>query len=414
LNYTLRLPNRINVFIILTLIVFLTPVITQITGSNYFKLIEDIAYLVLLTHSIYIMLLHNKIIIGKGIVMPVFVLLLVLFSLIGVYYNGLSLVILQYREFKYLLLLIIMIPYYDKEYFRNVWNVLKLVAAASVPVAVIQWIIYRDDGDRITGLLGYGGSGKLTLFVLIIFFTELALRLQNNRPILGYYFLYLIPTALNETKVTFFLFPCMLFVILLITKKLKSIQSLLIIFAGVIILFIWGYLYNKTYSDSIFDVLTIGYLKEYLFATDWVGDAGRFAKIAYAFNIILNGNICFGYGLGASYVGLTSGLKGYIYNKYYSPEIFGGTWPQLFLSLLDSGLVGTTLLILILLVYFIKVLKIKVNTIEKFISINTFIIVLATTVYQNIFYTYQIMYILILYTVLALKPDLDIKDSIEQ
>lgn len=291
MNYTLRIPNRINVFIILTLIVFLTPVVVQITGSNYFKLIEDIAYLVLLTHSVYIMILHNKIIVEKSIVMLAFVLLFVLFSLIGIYYNGLSIVILQYREFKYLLLLIIMIPYSDKEYFKNVWTVLKVIAAASVPVAVIQWIIYRDEGDRITGLLGYGGSGKLTLFVLIIFFTELALRLQNNKPVLGYYFLYLIPTALNETKVTFFLIPCMLFVILVITKKLKSIRSISIILACVIILLIFGYLYNKTYSDSIYDVLSINYLKEYLFATNWVGDAGRFAKISYAFNIIVNGNI---------------------------------------------------------------------------------------------------------------------------
>lgn len=408
----IRIPNRINLFVVLTLIVFLTPVATQITRNNYIKLIEDMAYMVMLLQSVYIMLFHNKIIIEKSRTMILFFLLIVIFSVVGVYYNGPALVILQFREFKYLLLLIIMIPYTNKEYFKHVWTVLKIIAATSIPVAVIQWIIYRDEGDRITGLLGYGGSGKLTLFVLIIFFTELGLRLQNNKPILGYYFLYLIPTALNETKVTFFLFPCMLFIILVITKRLKSLHSLYIILACVTILFIWGYLYNKTYSDSIFDVLSFNYLKDYLFATEWTGDAGRFAKIIYAFNIIKNGNFYFGYGLGSSYIGLTSGLKGYIFAKYYSPEMFGGTWPQLFLSLIDSGFIGTFLLIAIILVFFIRVIKKKDNSIEKFISINAFVIVLATIVYQNIFYTYQIMYILVLYTTLTLKQNFEIKEDI--
>jgi len=403
LNYTLRIPNRINVFIILTLIVFLTPVITQMAGSNYFKLIEDLAYLVLLTHSIYIMILNNKIVIGKSIVMPVFILLLVLFSLIGIYYNGISLVILQYREFKYLLLLIIMIPYSDKEYFKNVWTVLKIIAAISVPVAVIQWIIYRDDGDRITGLLGYGGSGTLTLFVLIVFFTELGMRLQYNKPVLGYYFLYLIPTFINETKITFVLIPVMLMSTLIITKKLNSKKAILIIILCLLVVVIYAVIYERVYSKSIFEIFSYDYLSEYLFATNWIGDAGRLAKVLFAYNIIKNGNFFLGYGLGSSYIGATSGKVGYIARNFYNESMFGGTRPQLFLSLLDMGVLGTALLLIIIIFFFIKVLKNKVNTIERFIAINGFIILFVTLLYQNIFYTYQIMYIIILYTTLHLK-----------
>lgn|GEM_PF-2025949 len=403
MNYTLRIPNRINVFIILTLIVFLTPVITQMAGSNYFKLIEDLAYLVLLTHSIYIMILNNKIVIGKSIVMPVFILLLVLFSLIGIYYNGISLVILQYREFKYLLLLIIMIPYSDKEYFKNVWTVLKIIAAISVPVAVIQWIIYRDDGDRITGLLGYGGSGTLTLFVLIVFFTELGMRLQYNKPVLGYYFLYLIPTFINETKITFVLIPVMLMSTLIITKKLNSKKAILIIILCLLVVVIYAVIYERVYSKSIFEIFSYDYLSEYLFATNWIGDAGRLAKVLFAYNIIKNGNFFLGYGLGSSYIGATSGKVGYIARNFYNESMFGGTRPQLFLSLLDMGVLGTALLLIIIIFFFIKVLKNKVNTIERFIAINGFIILFVTLLYQNIFYTYQIMYIIILYTTLHLK-----------
>jgi len=383
--------------------VFLTPVITQMAGSNYFKLIEDLAYLVLLTHSIYIMILNNKIVIGKSIVMPVFILLLVLFSLIGIYYNGISLVILQYREFKYLLLLIIMIPYSDKEYFKNVWTVLKIIAAISVPVAVIQWIIYRDDGDRITGLLGYGGSGTLTLFVLIVFFTELGMRLQYNKPVLGYYFLYLIPTFINETKITFVLIPVMLMSTLIITKKLNSKKAILIIILCLLVVVIYAVIYERVYSKSIFEIFSYDYLSEYLFATNWIGDAGRLAKVLFAYNIIKNGNFFLGYGLGSSYIGATSGKVGYIARNFYNESMFGGTRPQLFLSLLDMGVLGTALLLIIIIFFFIKVLKNKVNTIERFIAINCFIILFVTLLYQNIFYTYQIMYIIILYTTLHLK-----------
>jgi len=372
-------------------------------GSNYFKLIEDLAYLVLLTHSIYIMILNNKIVIGKSIVMPVFILLLVLFSLIGIYYNGISLVILQYREFKYLLLLIIMIPYSDKEYFKNVWTALKIIAAISVPVAVIQWIIYRDDGDRITGLLGYGGSGTLTLFVLIVFFTELGMRLQYNKPVLGYYFLYLIPTFINETKITFVLIPVMLMSTLIITKKLNSKKAILIIILCLLVVVIYAVIYERVYSKSIFEIFSYDYLSEYLFATNWIGDAGRLAKVLFAYNIIKNGNFFLGYGLGSSYIGATSGKVGYIARNFYNESMFGGTRPQLFLSLLDMGVLGTALLLIIIIFFFIKVLKNKVNTIERFIAINGFIILFVTLLYQNIFYTYQIMYIIILYTTLHLK-----------
>ncbi len=411
MNYTLRLPNRINVFIILTLIVFLTPVVTQITGNNLFKLIEDIAYMVILTHSIYIMLLHNKVVIEKSIVMPAFILLFALFSLIGIYYNGLSLVILQFREFKYLLLLIIMIPYTDREYFKNVWTVLKLIATASVPVAVIQWIIYRDDGDRITGLLGYGGSGTLTLFVLIIFFTELGIRLQNNKPVLGYYFLYLIPTFINETKITFILIPVMLMVILILTKKLTSKKAILIITLCIAVVIVFGIIYEKVYSTSIFEVFSYEYLNEYLFATHWEGDAGRFAKVLYAYNIVKTGNFAFGYGLGSSYIGATSGKEGYIVQNFYNESMLRGTRPQLFLSLLDMGVIGTAFLLYIIIFIFVKVIKNKENTIERFIAVNSFIILFVTILYQNIFYTYQIMYIIILYTSLHLNRNQAIASS---
>lgn len=399
----IKIPNRINVIAILTYIVFLTPFVMQITGNNYVKLIEDTAYLVLLLHSVYIMLLQNKIYIQKNVPVILLFILFVIFTFIGIYYNGLTLVILQYREFKYLLLLIILLPYANQDYFKPVWTAVKLITAVSIPVSILQRILYKDNGDLITGLYGHGASGTLTLIILIVFFTELGIRLQNNKRVIGAYFLYLIPTAINETKITYILFPVMLFVILFITKKLKSRQTIIILLISVVMFFIWAAIYEKTYSWSIADIFSSENIDLYLYATHWEGDAGRFAKVAYAYDIIKNTNLFFGYGLGASYLGATSGIDGYISSRFYTREMFGGTKPQLFLSLIDMGLVGTLLILIILVIYFIKLLRRKERTIEFFIALTTYIVLFSTFIYQQIFYTYQIMFIFMLYNIIIMK-----------
>lgn len=400
LPYKINIPKKINLCVLLTMIVFLTPVVMQLTRNNYVKLIEDVAYLIMLLQSVYIILRQNKVIIGKSITTIVFLLLFIVGSIIGIYYNGLTIVILQYREFKYLLLPIIMIPYTSLEYFKPVWTVLKAIAAFSVPVAIAQWIIYRDNGDRITGLLGYGGSGTLTIFLLIIVFSELGKRLQNNEKIVGLYLLYIVPTFINETKITFVLIPIMLVFALVLTKKLKSKQALIGVVVCATLLLVWAYLYQKTYSKSIFDIFSKEYLSEYLYTTEWEGDAGRFAKVMYAFNIIKDRNLLFGYGLGSSYMGATSGATGYAVKHFFENDMFRGTRPQAFVSLLDMGLLGCIILLLVLIFIFLKVLNKKESTIYKFIAVNSLIVLFVTLLYQSIFYTYQFMFILVLFTTL--------------
>ena len=166
-----KIPIRLNLFVILTLVVLLTPLVMQLTGNNYVKLLEDATYMLLLLYSVQVMLNQGRIKVRISKTGLVLTILLTLFAVIGIYYNGLSLVVLQFREFKYLLIPIILIPYRDINYFKPVWTTLKLIAATSVPVSIVQWFIYRSEGDRITGILGYGASGTLTLFLVMIFTT---------------------------------------------------------------------------------------------------------------------------------------------------------------------------------------------------------------------------------------------------
>lgn len=403
---------RLNLFVILTLVVFLTPFVMQITRSNYVKLIEDASYMVLLLYTIQMMLSQGKVrvrISKTGLILAV---LITIFALIGIYYNGLSLVVLQFREFKYLLIPIILIPYKDISYFKSVWTTLKVIAALCIPVSIVQWFIYGTEGDRITGVLGYGASGTMTLFMMILFFTELGLRLYNNRPVLGLYFLYLIPTLINETKITFLLLPIMLLTMLLVTKKLKSIRAISMILVIVILLLGWAVMYEKNYNKSILEYFSSDQLDEYLYSTDWEEDAGRFAKVAYSLEVVKDKNLMFGYGLGASYYGETSGLKGYTYENFYVKNIFKGTKPQLFLSIMDLGLGGTVLVVLILTATFIRLLKTKKYSLWDMAAINSMLIIFITLFYQNIFYTYQIMYIFILYTCIHFKMNQRVKEDV--
>jgi hypothetical protein len=89
----------------------------------------------------------------------------------------------------------------------------------SVPVAIAQrFLISAETGDVVTGLYGYGASGTMTLFLLILFFAEFSYRLSRGMPLAGWYLLFWIPIGLNETKITFFIVP-VLFIVALVAAR---------------------------------------------------------------------------------------------------------------------------------------------------------------------------------------------------
>ncbi len=400
----LNRPSKGTIFVVFTLIVLLTPVLMEITGSGYAKLIEDAAYLIMIIYSIILLFKREYPTIRVRLTIVALVFSFMLFVLIGIYYNGIFMIILQFRELKYLLLLIILLPYSNTEIFKGVWPTLKIIAAVNIPVSIIQWFLYsKTKIDSVTGIMGFRACGILTFFALTVFFSELGIRLKEHKNVLGFYLLYLVPTALNETKITIILFPIMLFFTLVITKRLNFNVFISVFIIVALLFFGWSYMYKATNEYSVSDVFSLEYLENYMFSTEWIGDAGRMAKVLYALDIIGDDNLLFGYGLGASYRGSTSGVDGYISNLFYTPEMFGGTRPQIFVSFIEIGVLGTIIITVILLVFFKKVLRIKKFSIEKLISTNLFIIVFASLLYQQIFYFYQIMYLLLFYTIVCLR-----------
>lgn len=401
--------NRV-LFVAFTIVVFVTPFLVQITSSSLMKLLEDAAYLIMLIYSLYLLSRRTELSARISKTVALLVLSVLVFTMIGIYYSGVAMVILQYREFKYLLLLIILLPFKEDD-FKYIWPTMKVFAAICIPVAIGQWVILQGQGDFITGIMGYKESGTLTAFLLIIFFSELTLRLRDGKRILGYYFLYLIPTALNETKITLFLLPLMFIASLMVSRRFNIKYFFYVSIVTVILVAGWGYLYNTTaaseggaanYQQSAFSILSLDVLKEYLFASDWEVDSGRMTKVLLALDIVKEQPL-FGFGLGASYGGATSGINGFIYSQYNTATQLAGTRVQLALSIVDLGLLGVCVVLFILGVTLVKVMKCRPLTLNKIAAVNSMIIVLTGIPYNDVFYNRRIMFILVVFSFLALR-----------
>jgi hypothetical protein len=399
----LRKSNTGIIFAIFTVVVFLTPLLIQLTSNSLMKLLEDVAYLIMFLISIYLLSRKKDLSIQVNRTVMIFVFAFLLFTIMGLYYSGVSLIILQFREYKYLLLLIIMLPFNKLDDYKYVWPILKIIAIICVPVSIVQWFVLQNQGDYVSGIMGYKNSWLLTFFLLIVFFTELMLRLKNNRNTFGVYFLFLLPTALNETKITLFLLPIMFFVSLLLCGKLKLKYVVNICIIVLLLGAGWVSMYNKSgYSDSALTVFSPKFIEQYMYASNWQGDAGRMTKVLLALDITKN-NPLLGFGLGASYGGVTSGINGFIFEKFSAPEMLSGTRPQMVLSIVDFGVLGSILILLVFISIFIKVLRVKNLSLEKILSINSFLIITAAIPYQPIFFVGRIMIIFIIFSFLCLR-----------
>jgi len=390
--------------IILTLIVMLVPPISQLFGTNLIKLVEDFMYLLTILLS-FRLIVKKRVAFKIPLFLGIFILSFFVFIMVGIYYNGIAMVVLQIRELKYLFLLLILLPYIECRQFDKVWLILKIIAFLSVPIAVLQWMNANGDGDLISGLMGYGGSGTLSLFLLIVFFTEFTLRLQSSKRLLGFYFILLFPTMINETKISIVLYPLMLIIAFWLTKKLNLKNVIMIGIIIMLLLTAWATMYKYTYKKSFSQIVSQKYISSYMYNTNWDTDMGRIDKIKYAYQIIKDDNLFFGYGLGSSYYGKSSGIEGYIYDMHSRKKLFSGTRPQLFVSLIEEGAVGVLIIIGVILSILIKLLSADFS-INKCISIFSIIVILISLVYQHIFYTYQIMYIFIFYTFLCYRYDI--------
>lgn len=409
-------------FMLLASLALLCPLGLQLWSNFIFKVADDLLFIALCFDTMMgikargkkaIMQTSNKIFL---MVFASYFILSVFFSFLNG--NGVTVILLQLRQYKYIFLFALFFFYNSEGLNKKVNRFVIAIAYACVPVAVLQRLLIKDSsGDAVTGLMGYGGSGTLSLLLLVIFFSMLCVRLKNNQNVLGAYFVLLVPIGLNETKIAFAILPVFFVMSFILTKKLNPVSILTLCFVLLAVFFGGNYMYKTIYKENAWDILQKEKFEIY-FNSKWEADMGRFLKIRMAYDMIDDsiGTQLFGYGIGSAFVGDASNTKGIIADKYYSKVLFGGTMPQLFITLIDMGLIGIMLFYSFMAFFLIVILKKRSYGFNEYAAIFSLLILSIGMFYQCIFTTQNLMFIYMYYiysTCIRRKEDSeDIESSV--
>jgi len=286
-------------------------------------------------------------------------------------------------------------------FLRKMVKFLIVIAFVQIPVAVSQRLFYIGlaSGDPIGGTLGSNTSGTLTLFLLstisflVGFFNN---KLIRGRVLLSFMILLFIPMTINETKITFFLFPVLMLFLLrkniLLRHNLKSIFAI-VFFSGVVFAisyFSYTYIYNEILQKKI-------RLFNYNFAhkqlTTKYADSGslnRIFQVEFAHNNITKNiyTTLLGVGPGnASHSFFEKGIGSY-YREYRTLEI-----DSVFLGrfIWEYGYLGLAIFLYILFRLFGLAEKIYNNSPDPFYKSlalgfeGMMLILVVTTIYSDSF-----------------------------
>lgn len=145
---------------------------------------------------------------------------------------------------------------YSEEQLRRQLVFLMFLGLLQLPFASLQrFVIYADlgTGDVVTGT--FGGSGVLTVMLVSYIAIVVALLLRQRLPLqlaLALLLFYIIPTAINETKVTVILLPlAMGLPLLYLPDQKQNLRTVLpFVFVGVAIFALFIGVYKVLYSSS--------------------------------------------------------------------------------------------------------------------------------------------------------------------
>lgn len=200
---------------------------------------------------------------------------------------------------------------------------LVVFALLQIPTAVHQFIVFGP-GDAVGGTYGVsGGSGYLTqlVFLITFFLCVVYASRDDGRGFVIWrvaaFTLLLIPTALNETKISFLLLP--LFMLLLAFNSRRLYASLPLLGIGAVL----GYFLYAYYSENVMEVdkmMTPEFLEQYLvYDARQNVDIPRFQKIVLMLSRMstdLSAQLLgYGYGLfvGRNFMGTSLYIRSFWY-----------------------------------------------------------------------------------------------------
>lgn len=223
-------------------------------------------------------------------------------------------------------------------------NFISLFLKAQLVFSVVQFFIFGP-GDQVTGTLGKGGSGILTITIFLLVFYRLTFkyrnpnefRLKNIYPFLPYF----IPIFLNETKVSLIV-AAMFFISLIKFNSIKSVLGIAI--SGVIFVLLFSNLYTSQEehhltknplqaftSEEFIDFYLIGLDK-----VEYYNDIPRIGKMYLGVDVLARNEML---AVGAEY----SAFNGESLSKTNFAEdydwLLTGSRPLLFYLLISGGVV---------------------------------------------------------------------------
>lgn len=206
--------------------------------------------------------------------------------------------------------------------------------------------------DTVGGGMGTGGSGVLTLLVycavLFLIINKAVLEKKDTIDLSGswFYLFFLLPSFINETKITFLLLPIMIILLIRLTFK-NLLSSIYVIIALALVFFIYVSLYSTIATGdeaSVSNPLEVftnkDFLRHYLMRQESIDyNVPRFTKIAIGFEVLSRdlASFLFGRGLGLFKGYDLIGVSGFVRNYQW---LLLGTNFYLFTTFFETGLLG--------------------------------------------------------------------------
>ena len=367
-------------------------------SNPYLNILDDLVFIIIILMTLAHTIAYSP---KLTLLAKVFMLVISLGIVVSlVSENESKSVLLSLRQYKHVFLFLflpIVFAEAGDQIDTYVYKVLKVALYLSIPISIVQFISF-DDIDAITGVFGRGGSGVLSLLIVIYICIEANKRISNNRSILGWYNVVLLPVLINETKITFILLPLMFVYLLLVHRKLSITKALSLLILVSIMLFCVDLLYEKIYQRSYLAFFALDELERYFFEYNPNSDIGRFQRIVIIYNYLATDSwfsLLFGKGLGASFHGAASNTQGIVASDLSILGVNEGSRIQLFHFIADFGLVGTSGLLIACLITIYKGSTGRVNEAST-IACILLLVFLIGTLYQNIL-TSRVLSFLIFY-----------------
>ncbi|MHA1385528.1 MAG: hypothetical protein ACTSR3_17375 [Candidatus Helarchaeota archaeon] len=325
------------------------------------------------------------------------ILSLILFGGISAFVNSSKLIVTfaGFRNYFKFLLLFYVIAFLELDdlFFKKMIRLLIVLAFIQVPVTIIQryWYLGIASGDPIGGTLGSNASGTLTIFLMVIIsilFSFYINRLINGKILLFSIIVLFVPMTLNETKITYFLFPALLIFLLkkssIKHEKLKSIFTITI-FSGLVLIASYNVYKSIFFKNRNINILEYRFIAKYL-GNEYTksGSLNRIAQVKFAHRNVTNqiSTTLFGVGPGNASDSFFKEGVGYYYKKYETLEI-GSNFLSKFIW--EFGYLGLAVFLFILFKLFIladRIYKYSPNPYHKSIALGfegiIFVLVIAS------------------------------------